>query len=135
MFERADRSQTLFVGPKGFQRVVIGLSPHHAFASLFDLGICGWCAVMERAKEFVPRNFERAVVTLKVPVVHLVVERAQSQPVFLPYNQTLKSSVRGGRGERVILQMKQDLFTTIYHFDKIAQVFEMKKANKRKRGC
>jgi len=64
---------------------------------------------MERAKEFVPWNFKRAVITFKIAVVHLVVERAQSQSIFVLYDQSLEPCMRRCSGQRVVLQVEQNV--------------------------
>lgn len=58
---------------------------------------------MERPEQLVPGDLQRPVVTLEIPVVHLVVERAQFQAVLVFHHQPLEARMGRGGGERVVL--------------------------------
>ena len=64
---------------------------------------------MERAKPLVPRQFERSVVTFKITVVHLVMERPKRKAVFVVHQQSLKSRMRGDCGQEIVLKVKDDV--------------------------
>ena len=64
---------------------------------------------MERAEPFVPRDFETAIITFEIPVMHLVVERTKGKAVLVIDQQPLKARMRGDRGQEVILQVENDV--------------------------
>jgi homoserine kinase len=58
-------------------------APHDPLAaSILHAGIGLDRAVVERAEKLVPRHLERAVIALEIAVMHLVVKRAELQPVL-----------------------------------------------------
>ena len=66
-------------------------------------------SIMKRTKQFVPRHFQRSIVTFKVAVMHLMVKRSQLKTILIFNNKLFKSRMRCCRAQRIILQMKQDM--------------------------
>ena len=64
---------------------------------------------MEGAEPLVPRDFECAVVTFKVAVVHLVVKIAQMPALAAAGPQAFMSSMGGDGVERVEHQMRDQM--------------------------
>ncbi len=54
-------------------------------------------------------NFERSVITFKITVVHLVMERPQLQAVLALYQHAFKARMCRRSRQRVVLQVKQDV--------------------------
>lgn len=64
---------------------------------------------MEGTEPFVPRDFEAAVVTLEISVVHLVVECPKRKAVLVVDQKALKPRMCRDGGKEIVLQMEQDM--------------------------
>ena len=66
-------------------------------------------AIMKRAKTFIPRNLEIAVVHFEISMMHLMVKRAECQLATILYQQVLVSCMRCRRRQRLVLHVEQDV--------------------------
>ena len=65
--------------------------------------------IMKRTKQFVPRHFQRSIVTFKVALMHLMVKSSQLKTILILNNKLFKTRMRCCRAQCIILQMKQDM--------------------------
>ena len=77
----------------GFSNSTVG----ERLTPLPDFGVGVLRAVVKRAKPLIPRQFKRAIVTLKITVVHLVVESTKPEAGLVFDNHAFKTAVRRGR--------------------------------------
>lgn len=64
---------------------------------------------MKRSEQLVPRDLERAVVTLKITVVHLMMKGPKLEPVLIFDNQPFKARMRRRSGKGVVLKVIENV--------------------------
>ena len=51
------------------------LGVHHTFSALLDPLICTLGSIVKRPEQFIPRHFQRSIITFKIPMMHLMMKR------------------------------------------------------------
>ena len=79
------------------------------FPPLFHFGVRLFGSIVKRSEPFIPGHFEVPVIALEITVMHLVMERPESETVFVPHNQSLKSRMGGRSGQRLVLHVEENV--------------------------
>ena len=66
-------------------------------------------SIVEGAEPFVPGHLQISVIHLKIPVMHLMVERPERQPPPVLDQKIFVSRMRRRGGQRLVLHVKQDM--------------------------